>query len=83
MRAATKRTSTDDSTAKPKIDNNSNAQDVADFCEMEDVLPIGYVLRVAVIVNLWFDGAVVGAGAFGGRSQRTSTSIFLMCTVDL
>ena len=42
----------------------------ADYCNAEDVLPIGFVLRVAVVSNLWFDGAGVGAGVFGGRSQR-------------
>ena len=42
----------------------------SDCREAEDVLLIGFVLRVAVVINLWFDGAVVGAGAFGGRSRR-------------
>ena len=36
--------------------------------EAEDILPIGLVLRVAVVCNLWIDGAFVGAGALGGRS---------------
>ena len=42
----------------------------SDRREAEDVLPIGFVLRVDVVINIWFDGAVVGAGAFGGRSGR-------------
>ena len=42
----------------------------ADYLEAEDVLPIGFVLRIAVVSDLWFDGAVVGAGTFGGRSRR-------------
>ena len=42
----------------------------ADYHEAEDVLPIRFVLRVAVVSDLWFNGAVVGAGAFGGRSRR-------------
>ena len=41
----------------------------SDCCKAEEVLPISFVLRVDV-VNLWFSGAVVGAGVFGGRSQR-------------
>ena len=41
------------------------------YCrEAEDVLPIGFVLRVAIVVNLWLDSAVVGADPFGGRSGR-------------
>ena len=46
----------------------------ADFQEAEDILPISFVLRVLVVVDLWFDGTIVDAGASGG---------FLMCTVDL
>ena len=38
--------------------------------EAEDVLPIGFVLRVAGVCNLWFDGADVGSGALDGRSRR-------------
>ena len=36
--------------------------------EAEDVLLIGFFLRVAVVVDIGFDGAVVGDGAFGGCS---------------
>ena len=42
----------------------------SDCREAEDVLPIGFVLRVADVVNLWFNRAVISAGVFGGRSQR-------------
>ena len=41
-----------------------------DCRKAEDVLPIGFVLRVAVVFYLWFGGAIVGVGAFGGHSQR-------------
>ena len=38
-----------------------------DCREAEDVLSIGFVLSVAIVIDLWFDGAFVGAGVFGGR----------------
>ena len=41
----------------------------ANLSKAKDVLLIGFVLRIAVVCDLWFDGAVVGAGAFGGRSR--------------
>ena len=40
----------------------------ADCSDAEDVLPIGFVLCVAVVRYLWLDGAFIGAVAFGGRS---------------
>ena len=40
------------------------------YREEEEILQIGFVLRVVVVTDLWFDGAVVSAGAFGGRSRR-------------
>ena len=49
----------------------------ADCREAEDVLLIGFVLRVAFVVDLGFDGAVVGADAFGGRSRRCE-HVFLL-----
>ena len=42
----------------------------ANLRKAEDVLPIGFVLCVAVVRDLWFDGAVVGACTFGGCSRR-------------
>ena len=42
----------------------------ADCCEAEDVLPIGFVLRVAVVCDLWLNGAVFVASALIGRSRR-------------
>ena len=40
----------------------------ADFRKEEDVLPISFVLRVAIVVDIWFDGAIIGADAFGSCS---------------
>ena len=40
------------------------------YIKAEDVLPIGFVLRVAVVHNLWLNGAFVGSGALGGRYRR-------------
>ena len=40
----------------------------SDCREAGEVLLIGFVLCVAVVCDLWIDGAAVGAGAFGGRS---------------
>ena len=42
----------------------------ADCRRVEKVFPIVFVLRVAVVRDLWFEGAVVGAGAFSGCSRR-------------
>ena len=33
----------------------------ANFRNAEDVIPISFVLRIAVVRNLWFDSAVVSA----------------------
>ena len=42
----------------------------ADCRKAGDVLSICFVLRVAVVHDLCFDGAVVGAGPFLGRSRH-------------
>ena len=49
--------------------------------EAEDVLPISFLLRVAIVVNIWINGAFVGAGVFGGRSQRRKhvTLLYVDC----
>ena len=39
----------------------------ADFCKVEDVLSVGFVLGVAVVIDLRIDGDVVGAYKIGGR----------------
>ena len=51
MRAATKRTSTDDSTVKPEIDNNSNAQDVADWQNVFRLTEIGVKEDIAEVIT--------------------------------
>ena len=37
------------------------------FCKAEDVLSVGFVLGVAVVCDLRFDGDFVGADEIGGR----------------
>ena len=41
----------------------------ADCRKAEEVLPIGFFLRISVVIDLWFNDTVVGASAFSGRSR--------------
>ena len=60
-RADVERASTDDITVKPEIANISNA--LNKYREAEEVLPIGFVLRVAAVCDLWFDGVTSKSGS--------------------
>ena len=40
----------------------------ADCCEAEDIISVIFVMGIAVVSNVWLDGAVVGADDIGGSS---------------
>ena len=48
----------------------------SDGHEAEDILTICFVLRVGICVDFWFEGAVFGAGLFGGCSRLCENVLF-------